>query len=103
MYHLKAQEHKIQSLERLKTLESSELALAALRLYISRSTSMFDKYEALKLLQSLIHPARNENHLKTDDNAAMFSLPIQEENVTIIHNFMQLENLLFQLSDLESL
>ena len=41
-------------LEQLKTLESSESALAALRRHISRPTAMFVKYEALDLLQSLV-------------------------------------------------
>lgn len=31
---------------------------------------MFDKYEALELLQSLVRLARNENHRKGDDYAA---------------------------------
>ena len=31
---------------------------------------MFDKYEALDLLQSLVHLARNESHKKSDEYAA---------------------------------
>ena len=57
-------------MEQLKTLESSESALAALRRHISRPTAMFDKYEALDLLQSLVRLARNESHKKADEYAA---------------------------------
>ena len=56
-------------MEQLKTLESSESALAALRRHISRPTAMFDKYKALDLLQSLVHLARNESHKKVDEYA----------------------------------
>lgn len=41
---IKILEDKIKSLEQLKTLESSESALAALRRHISRPTAMFDKF-----------------------------------------------------------
>ena len=57
-------------MEQLKTLESSESALAALRRHISRPAAMFDKYEALDLLQSLVRLARNESHKKADEYAA---------------------------------
>ncbi|XP_068680084.1 uncharacterized protein [Montipora foliosa] len=67
---IKILEDKIKSLEQLKTLESSESALAALRRHISRPTAMFDKYEALDLLQSLVCQARNESHKKADAYAA---------------------------------
>ena len=48
------------------TLDSSESALAALSRYINRPAPMFDKYEAVELLQSLLRLARNENHQKAD-------------------------------------
>jgi len=67
---IKVLEDKIKSLELLKTLESSESALAALRRHISRPTAMFDKYEALDLPQSLVRLARNESHKKADEYAA---------------------------------
>ena len=57
-------------MKQLKILESSESALAALRRHISRPTAMFDKYEALDLLQSLVRLARNESHKKADEYAA---------------------------------
>ena len=57
-------------MERLRTLDSSESALAALRRYINRPAAMFDKYEAVELLQSLLRLARNENHQKADEYAA---------------------------------
>ena len=57
-------------MEQLKTLESSESALAALGRHISRPTVMFDKYEALDLLQSLVRLARNKSHKKADEYAA---------------------------------
>ena len=49
---------------------TTESALAALRRRISRPTAMFDKYEALDLLQSLVRLARNESHKKADEYAA---------------------------------
>ena len=57
-------------MKRLRTLDSSESALAALRRYINRLAAMFDKYEAVELLQSLLRLARNENHQKADEYAA---------------------------------
>ena len=57
-------------MEQLKTLESSESALVALRRHISRPTAMFNKYEALDLLQSLVRLARNESHKKANEYAA---------------------------------
>ena len=65
-----ALEEKVISLERLRTLDSSESALAALRHYINRPAAMFDKYEAVELLQLLLHLARNENRQKADEYAA---------------------------------
>ena len=60
----------MKSFEQLKTLESSESALAALRQHISRPTTMSDKYAALYLLQCLIRLARNESHKKAEEYAA---------------------------------
>ena len=57
-------------MEQLKTLQSSESALAALRRHISRPTAMFGKYEAFDLLLSLVRMARNESHMKADEYAA---------------------------------
>ena len=56
-------------MERLRTLDSSESALAALRRYINRPAAMFDKYEAVEISQSLLRLARNENHQKADEYA----------------------------------
>ena len=57
-------------MDRFRTLDSSESALAALRRDINRPTAMFGKYEAVELLQSLLRLARNENHQKADEYAA---------------------------------
>ena len=57
-------------MERLRTLDSSGSALAALRRYINRPPAMFDKYEAVELLQSLLLLARDENHQKANEYAA---------------------------------
>ena len=57
-------------MEHLRTLDSSESAFAALRRYLNRPAAMFDKYEAVELLQSLLRLARNENHQKADEYAA---------------------------------
>ena len=44
--------------------------MAALRRYINQPAAMFDKYEAVELLQSLLRLARNESHQKADEYAA---------------------------------
>ncbi|KXJ18021.1 hypothetical protein AC249_AIPGENE27499 [Exaiptasia diaphana] len=61
---IRALEEKINALERLRTSESSRTSLAALRRHISRPAEMFDRHEALQLIQSLVRLARNENHAK---------------------------------------
>ena len=63
-------EDKIKVLEQLRTTESSAAALAALRRHISRPSEMFDRHEAIQLLQSLVRLARNENHAKADEYTA---------------------------------
>ena len=45
-------------------------ALATPRCYINRPAAMFDKYEAVELLHSLLRLARNENHQIADEYAA---------------------------------
>ena len=68
---------RIQTLERkLKALEdqiprrSTEDALITLRRHVNRPLYMFDRYEAVELLQSLVRLARNEAHERADTNAA---------------------------------
>lgn len=58
------------SLERFKTSECSESALADLRRQISRPVAMFDKFEAIDLLSSLVRVARSEGHQKAKEYAA---------------------------------
>lgn len=68
---------RIQTLERrLKALKderarrSTEDALITLRRHLNRPLNMFDRYEAVELLQSLVRLARNEAHKKADTYAA---------------------------------
>ena len=81
-------------MEQLKTLESSESALAALRRNISRPTAMFEEYEALDLLQSLVRLARNESHKKADDYAAALDEIRARTNAL---NHLQLQHLFLGL------
>ena len=81
-------------LEQLKTLESSESALAALRQHISRPTTMFDKYEVLDLLQSLVRLARNKSHKKCDKYATALDEIRDRKNAT---DHLQLQRLFLGL------
>ena len=76
-------EEKLRSLERLKTMESSEAALAALRRHISRPLQLFDRYEATNLLQSLIRLARSEGDRKAEEYAAAL------DEVTARSNYLE--------------
>ena len=72
----------------MEQLKTSESALAALRRHISRPTTMFDKYEALDLLQSLVCLARNESHEKADEYAAALD-EIRARTDTLDHPQLQ--------------
>ncbi|KAK3705266.1 hypothetical protein QZH41_000067 [Actinostola sp. cb2023] len=65
-----ALEDKIKLLEQLRTMESTDAALAAFRRHLIRPAAIFDRYEAIELLQSLVHLARGEAHQKADEYAA---------------------------------
>ncbi|KAK3710877.1 hypothetical protein QZH41_014863, partial [Actinostola sp. cb2023] len=65
-----ALEDKIKPLEQLRTMESTDAALAAFRRHLSRPATIFDRYEAIELLQSLVRLARGEAHQKADEYAA---------------------------------
>ena len=54
-------------LERFKSSECLESALAALCRQISRPAAMFDKFEVIDLLNSLAQPARSERHQKVEE------------------------------------
>ena len=54
-------------LERFKSSECLESALAALCRQISRPAAMFDKFEVIDLLNSLARPARSERHQKVEE------------------------------------
>lgn len=57
-------------LEQEKSLETTEGALTTLRRHLNRPNSAFDRYEALDLLQALVHLVRTQAHQKADDYAA---------------------------------
>lgn len=64
-------EEKIRLLEQEKAKESCTNALAALRRHLNRPTSLFDRYEALELLETLVRLARTQAHEKADEYAAV--------------------------------
>lgn len=70
LFNIKALEDNTFSLERFKTSECSESALAALRRQIIRLAAMFDTFEAIDLLNSLLRLARSEGQLKDKEQAA---------------------------------
>lgn len=63
-------ETKFKALEDERARRSTEDALVALRRHLNRLLNMFDRYEAVELLQSLVRLARNEAHHKADEYAA---------------------------------
>lgn len=63
-------EKKLKALEDEGARRSTENALITLRRHLNRPLNMFDRYEAIELLQSLVRLARNEAHEKADLYAA---------------------------------
>ena len=63
-------EKKLKTLEDEGTRRSTENSLITLRRHLNRPLNMFDRYEAIELLQSLVRLARNEAHEKADLYAA---------------------------------
>ena len=63
-------ERKLKALEDERARRSTEDALITLRRHPNRQLNMFDRYEAVELLQSLVRLARNEAHEKADTCAA---------------------------------
>ena len=63
-------ERKLKALEDERARRSTEDALITLRRHLNLPLNMFDRYEAVELLQSLVRLARNEGHEKTDMYAA---------------------------------
>ena len=63
-------ERKLKALEDDRARRSTEDALITLRRHPNRPLNMFDRYEAVELLQSLVRLARNEAHKKADTYAA---------------------------------
>ena len=60
----------MKALEDENARRSTEDALITLRRDLNRPLNMFDRYEAVELLQSLVRLARNEAHEKADTYAA---------------------------------
>ena len=63
-------ERKLKALEDDRARRSTEDALITLRRHLNLPLNMFDRYEAVELLQSLVRLARNEAHEKADTYAA---------------------------------
>ena len=63
-------EMKLKALEEERARRSTEDALVTLRRHLNRPLNMFDRYEAVELLQFLVRFTRNEAHEKADIYAA---------------------------------
>ena len=63
-------ERKLKALEDERARRSTEEALITLRRHLNRPLNMFDRYEAVELLHSLVSLARNEAHEKADTYVA---------------------------------
>ena len=63
-------ETKLKALEDERARRSTEDTLVALHRHLNRPLNMFDRYEAVKLLQSLVRLSRNEADDKADEYAA---------------------------------
>ena len=63
-------ERKLKALEDERARRSTEDALITLRRHLNLPLNMFDRYEVVELLQSLVRLARNEAHEKADMYAA---------------------------------
>ena len=57
---LRQQEEKVRLLEQEKAVASCANALTALRRHLNRPPSLFDRYEAIELLESLVRLARTQ-------------------------------------------
>ncbi|KAJ7388362.1 hypothetical protein OS493_038204, partial [Desmophyllum pertusum] len=67
---LRKLEDKIRILEQEKAIESCANALAVLRRHLNRPPSLFDRHEAVELLETLVRLARTQAHDKADEYAA---------------------------------
>ena len=63
-------ERKLKALEDERARRSTEDALITLSMHLNGPLNMFDRYEAVQLLQSLVRLARNEAHEKANKYAA---------------------------------
>ena len=63
-------ERKLKDLGDERARRSREDAFLILRRHLNRPLNMFDRYEAVELLQSFVRLARNEAHEKADTYAA---------------------------------
>lgn len=52
-------------------MQSCDHALVALRRHLNRPISLFDRYEAVELLETLVRLARTQAHSKADEYAAV--------------------------------
>ena len=63
-------EDKIKLLEQERSAESCTNALLAPRRHLNRPSSLFDRLEAIELLETLVRLARTQAHEKVDEYAA---------------------------------
>jgi len=67
---IKKLKDKIKLLEQEKAGESCGNVLTALRRHLNRSPSLFDRFEVIELLETLVRLARTQAHEKADEYAA---------------------------------
>ncbi len=67
---IKILEDKIKLLEQEKTVENCANALLALRRHLNRPPSLFDRFESVELLETIVRLARTQAHQKADEYAA---------------------------------
>ena len=63
-------EEKVRLLEQEKAVASCANALTALRRHLNRTPSLFDRHEALEVLESLVRLARTQAHDKAEEYSA---------------------------------
>ena len=67
---LRQLEEKVRLLEQEKAVASCANALTALRRHLNRPPSLFDRHEAIELLESLVRLARTQAHDKAEEYSA---------------------------------
>ena len=81
-------EIKIKLLEQGKAGESCANVLATLRRHLNRPPSLFDPFEAIELLETLVRLARTQAHEKADEYAAALE-EVKTRQPTLLSTHLQ--------------